>query len=524
MNLAYALLISVVKAILITENYGYGYWMISRPIFGGPLLGLIMGDLQTGLIVGASVELMFMGVLPIGGSVPPNAQMAGLLGTFFAISSGGNAEVGIALAFPVGVLAQFLIMLAWNFNILLVNKADKYIEKGETKKIERTHLLGILIFFIVLFIPTFLAVYFGSDYVTKVVSMLPEKIMQGLKAAAGILPAVGMAMLLRMMNFKSYWSFFLIGFVLSVFLGMNVLSVSLLAIGIVFGTIALSKEKRIIFDDNNLEEKENYLLDNKIIRKTTIRTLFNMTTINYERYMALGFEYAMIPSLKKLYENDEEEYKKALKRHNEFYNCHPYTSNIVVGVMMALEEQRSLGKEISDNTIIATKSALMGPLSGIGDSIFKGVFMTTFAAIGAGLAIEGNPLGPIVFIVPNVLLNLFSRYCFVKYGYKFGVELVSKIRESNVLDKFVEMATIVGMMVVGAMVTSFVKINLVGKWNIAGKDIILQEIVDKILPGFIPLCLTLIFLKILSKENKSSYGLILICFAIGIIGTYIGVL
>lgn len=70
MTLIAALLLSVLVALLITENYGYGYWMISRPIFAGPLIGLILGDLQTGLIVGASVELMFMGVLPIGGSVP----------------------------------------------------------------------------------------------------------------------------------------------------------------------------------------------------------------------------------------------------------------------------------------------------------------------------------------------------------------------------------------------------------------------------------------------------------------------
>lgn len=96
MSLMTSILLSIFVAALITENYGYGYWMISRPIFAGPLIGLIMGDLPTGLIVGASVELMFMGVLPIGGSVPPNAQIAGIIGTIYAIEAHSTA-LGISL-------------------------------------------------------------------------------------------------------------------------------------------------------------------------------------------------------------------------------------------------------------------------------------------------------------------------------------------------------------------------------------------------------------------------------------------
>ncbi|MEG2329176.1 PTS mannose/fructose/sorbose/N-acetylgalactosamine transporter subunit IIC, partial [Anaerorhabdus sp.] len=165
MNIITTLLLSVFIALVITENYGYGYWMISRPIFAGPVIGLIMGDLPTGLIVGGSVELMYMGVLPIGGSVPPNAQIAGMLSTVFAITNGGNPEIGIALALPIGLLAQLLIMFAWNINIYLMHRADKYIEEGNIKKVEMTHLLGLPIFFTVFFIPTFLAIYFGSDFV-----------------------------------------------------------------------------------------------------------------------------------------------------------------------------------------------------------------------------------------------------------------------------------------------------------------------------------------------------------------------
>ena len=151
MSLGNALLLAIFSALLITENYGYGYFMISRPIFAGPLIGLIMGDFVTGLTVGASVELMFMGVLPIGGSIPPNAQIAGIISTIYAIQS-GSVELGITLALPIGILAQFLIMIAWNINIYISHMADKEIELGNTKKIEKLHLTGILVFFVIFFI------------------------------------------------------------------------------------------------------------------------------------------------------------------------------------------------------------------------------------------------------------------------------------------------------------------------------------------------------------------------------------
>ena len=523
-----ALFLSAFIALLMAENYGYGYWMISRPIFGGPLLGLIMGDLQTGLIVGASVELMFMGVLPIGGSVPPNAQIAGLIGTFFAISSGGNPEVGIALALPIGTLAQFLIMLAWNFNIILIHRADRAIKDLNTGKMELLHLSGLLVFFIVMFIPTFLAIYFGSGFVNNIVEAMPDWVMNGLEAAAGILPAVGMAMLLRMMDFRKYWSFFLIGFVFAVYLELDVLSVALLAFGIVMSISVISKNNNSNqledtgFESDESEEIET-ILTKKDLKRTFLRSFFSMTSINYERYTSLGFCYAMLPSLKKLYKN-EDELKEALDRHNEFFNCHPYTSNVVLGVSLALEEQRSQGKPITQETIVSTKAALMGPLSGIGDSVFKATFMTVFAAIGAGLALDGNILGPIVFIIPNVLLNVFSRYYFVTYGYKFGVNLIKKMKESDVLSKFVQGATIVGLMVIGAMIFNFVKINMDGEWNFGGKDIVLQELLDSILPGLLPLTFTLLFLLALIKNKKAIYWLILSCFAIGLVGSFFGIL
>jgi PTS system mannose-specific IID component len=247
-----------------------------------------------------------------------------------------------------------------------------------------------------------------------------------------------------------------------------------------------------------------------------------MTSINYERYGSLGFCYAILPALKKLYPNNQD-LKESVVRHNEFFNCHPYTSNAIIGVTLALEEQRAQGNPITSDTISSTKAALMGPLSGIGDSVFKATFMTIFAAIGAGLALDGNSLGPIIFIVPNVLLNIFSRYYGIVYGYQFGVSLILKMKDSDVLNKFVQGATIVGLMVTGSMVVNFVKVAVAAKWNFGGKEINLQELLDSILPGLLPLLLTLGFLWALLKYQKAIYWLILLCFMVGLAGKFLGV-
>lgn len=519
-----ALILSLFIALLITENYGYGYWMISRPIFAGPLIGLLMGDLTTGLIVGGTVELMYMGILPVGGSVPPNAQIAGILSTVFAVYNGGNPEVGIALALPIGLLAQLLIMFAWNVNILLMHVADKYIEEGNVKKVELTHLAGLAVFFITFFIPTYLAIHFGSDFVNNVVDSMPALLTDGLKVASGILPAVGMAMLLKMMNLKKYWPFFLAGFVGAVYLGMDVLGVALIGFAIAASLILMRKEEKADdFDDEEEEVLEacGSLLTKKELKATFRRSFFSMTTINYERYCSLGFCYAMIPALKKLYP-DQEAFIEALKRHNEFFNCHPYTGNAVLGVTLALEEQRAMGKPITAEAISSAKAALMGPLSGIGDSIFKASFMTTFAAIAAGLALDGNAISPIVFIVPNVALNLISRWYFITYGHKLGTQLVSKMRSSNLIERFVEGATVVGMMVVAAMTVGFVKLNVAYVWTFGEKEIIVQDLLNSIFPSLLPLLLVFGFYKILNKNSKGMYICVIASFVLGIVGKAIG--
>ncbi len=524
MELLSAFLIAVVMGLLLSENLGYGHIQISRPVFAGPIIGLLMGDLETGLIVGGTVEMMFMGVFPVGGSVPPNAQFAGMMSTVLAITSGGNPEVGIALAYPIGVFAQFILLLDYNVNLLIIHRADRQIMSGKSSAVNQNLLLCLLCMFICWTLSSFLGVYFGSTWVEALYERFPEWLREGLSVAGGIMPAMGMAMLLKMMDFRRFWSFLMIGYVLTAYLNLNILSIAILSTGVAVAIYTLgSREESEQGENVQASAFANRILDKKDFSSLNRRSMLVGACLNYERYLGLGFSYAMYPVLKKLYKG--EELNKAVLRHTEFYNTHPWMHNLILGVTAALEEQRALGQPISEDAISATKAGLMGPTAGFGDSFFKGVVVTITGAFAAGLAIEGNPIAPIVFIVPNLIVCFVMRFYGTKLGYEYGTKLIVKMRKTNIIQKFVDGSTIVGMMVTAGLVTNYVKLNLTTVFNLSGKELILDDLINSVLPKALPYAIVFIYYWILKKNPKYGIYITLICsFVLGIAGVYFNIL
>jgi PTS system mannose-specific IID component len=270
MSLTTSIIIALVMALLLTENLGYGHIQISRPVFAGPIIGLLMGDLQTGLIVGGTVELMFMGVFPVGGSVPPNAQFAGMMATVLAIASGGNAEVGIALAFPIGVFAQFILLLDYNINLFIVHRADKKIMAGNVDAVKSHQMLCLICMFSCWAFSSFLGAYLGSTWVDGLYKALPQFIRVGLGVAGGIMPAMGMAMLLKMMNLKKFWCFLAIGYVLTAYLGMNIISIALLSVGVAVAIYTLGKKEESEDTYEEIHEDDS----KRILTKQDLKTIY----------------------------------------------------------------------------------------------------------------------------------------------------------------------------------------------------------------------------------------------------------
>lgn len=243
---------------------------------------------------------------------------------------------------------------------------------------------------------------------------------------------------------------------------------------------------------------------------------------NYERQMNVGFCYSMIPAINKIYETQEDRIG-AYQRHLEFFNITPWISTFPLGISIALEEENATVEEFDTSTINNIKIALMGPLSGIGDSFFWGTLRVIATGIGTSLAMNGNVLGPILFLLVFNIPALLARYYGLKWGYSIGSNFIDKVMNSGLMDRLTYGASVIGLAVVGAMTASMVSLNIPVILG-GGEDAqTVSDLFNAIVPGILPLLFTLFMLYLVKKEVKSHWILLMIA-AIGILGAYTGIL
>lgn len=302
--------------------------------------------------------------------------------------------------------------------------------------------------------------------------------------------------------------------------------------------------------------EEKVTLSKKERLSVALRSTFLQGSWNYERMQNGGWAFSIIPAIKKLYKTDEER-AEALKRHLEFFNTHPYVASPVIGVTLALEEERANGAEVDDAAIQGVKVGMMGPLAGVGDPVFWFTVRPILGALGASLAMTGNILGPILFFV---LWNVI-RWGFMWYTQEFGYKAGAKITEDlsgGLLQKVTKGASILGMFILGSLVQRWVSISfqpVVSKVSLSDgayidwsklpegakgiqqafeqyasglsltptKITTLQNNLDSLIPGLVPLLLTL-FCMWLLKKNVSPIIIIIALFLVGIGGHVIGLL
>lgn len=276
---------------------------------------------------------------------------------------------------------------------------------------------------------------------------------------------------------------------------------------------------------NNLNQKK---LTSGDVRAVFIRSNIFQGSWNFERMQALGFCFSMVPVIRRLYPENNDDRKQAIKRHLEFFNTHPYVAAPVLGVTMAMEEQRANSAEIDDAAINSLKVGLMGPLAGVGDPIFWGTMRPMFAALGAGIAMNGNLLGPLLFFILFNLVRLATRYYGIVYGYRKGVNIVNYM-SGDLLQKLTEGASILGLFVMGALVNKWthVNINFVVSRFTNNEDqttvTTVQSILDQLMPGLVPLLLTFACMWLLRRKINALW-IIIFFFIIGIFGYWGGLL
>ena len=279
---------------------------------------------------------------------------------------------------------------------------------------------------------------------------------------------------------------------------------------------------------------------------------------NYERMQNGGWCYSIIPAIKKLYKTEEDR-AAALKRHLEFYNTHPYVSAPVMGVTLALEEERANGMPVDDQTVQGVKVGMMGPLAGVGDPVFWFTVRPILGALGASLALSGSIVGPLLFFVVWNLVRIAFLWYTQEFGYKVGTS-IAKDMSGGLLGKVTEGASILGMFIIGALVQRWVSISFtpvvsqvtqsegayinwdklpkgtagikeaLSQYNSLGanglnqvKVTTLQQNLDQLIPGLAALLLTLLCCYLL-KKKVSPIVIIIALFIVGIVARVIGIM
>lgn len=260
------------------------------------------------------------------------------------------------------------------------------------------------------------------------------------------------------------------------------------------------------------------VLTKKDFRKCGWRWLLGSSTFNYGTQMATTVVFSEMKALRKIYPNDED-YKKSLKNAFKYFNATPPIAPLVLGATLAMEEKE--GVEALD-AVTELKVSLMGPISGIGDTIYWTLIPTVFGSIAAYMGMKGNPIGLLIYILANIFLFV-TKFWFWDYGYRMGTKMISTL--SGKLASFTEAASVLGLTVVGALIPTVISFTTSLTFTFNEISMSLQEdILDAIFPCLLPAVLTFVIYKLIKKKvglTKIILGIIvfsLVAAALGIVG------
>lgn len=246
--------------------------------------------------------------------------------------------------------------------------------------------------------------------------------------------------------------------------------------------------------------------------------LHGQSAWNYENMQGLGYCNTVYPALKEIYKGDDESFKAALQNHMKFFNCGFYTATLIIGSTLAMEEQEKI--ECSD-TVTSIKTGLMGPLAGIHDTFFQVTINTIFGAIAAYMALEGNPIGIALYVAAKVAEIFISRKILFM-AYDEGTKLVASL--GNKLKNITAAANVLGMTVIGALIPSTVKGNVILTFTQGDITMNVQELLNDVMPNLIPLLIVLGVYKIITMKNMTTVKTTLIIVVVGVVLGMLGIM
>lgn len=256
-------------------------------------------------------------------------------------------------------------------------------------------------------------------------------------------------------------------------------------------------------------------LDKKTLNKMVWRSLNLQGSFNYERMQAGGWLYGILPGLEKIHGDNEEDLKTSMQHNLEFFNTHPFLVTFVMGIVLSLEQQKA-----DIPTIRAVRVAAMGPLGGIGDAIFWFTLVPITAGITSNMAINGSLAGPILFLLIFNVVQFGIRFWLMNWSYKLGSKAIELLTANA--KEFTRAASLLGVFVVGALTSNYGGTTVKLQFENGESPIIIQNILDGILPKLIPLTITLGLFFLIKKKGWTPVACIGLLLVVGLLGALIG--
>jgi PTS system mannose-specific IID component len=255
-------------------------------------------------------------------------------------------------------------------------------------------------------------------------------------------------------------------------------------------------------------------LTKKDVRSVFVRTWLGLQLgWNYEKMQGLGYAYAVMPALKRLYKNDKDKMKQALGLEMGFFNTTPQMAHLIVGADIALQDQLGMNDD-SEKAIAGLKTGLMGPFAGVGDTVFVAIYNAIIFSITAYLCMSGQWIGLLIPPIGCCAIT-WVRWKLFGMGIAQGQRLATTFADSMSL--FTEGASILGLTVVGGMIPSVIAYNVDLTYKVGKVTMSVQAMLDKIMPGLIPLAIAMVSYWLLGRKHMNSTRLIFVLIAVGMV-------
>lgn len=519
--------------------YTWGAFLFNTVIGNAVIVGAVMGDMKTAMIIGASLQLIYLGVISAGGNQPSDPCLASYIAIPFAMVSGLDTTAAVALAVPLGLLGPQITNLLYLAAGFFAQKGDKFIEKGDAKGMTRWAVIYVGIIRCLVFgIPVAIGLYFGAGALEGVLDNIPQFLTNGLSAIGSCLPAVGFAIIASLISKPKYMPFFFAGFFLIQYTHIGTIPLLLLGLFVTFLYLTFTKNDYLKNADDDFEDDEDEedvavtagarMLTKKDILKSWL--LYWVTAEvghSFERMQAPMFCTAMNPALKKFYKDDKEHYIEALKRHMTFFNSEAHWGGgPILGLSLAMEEKKSQNYDaIPGEVILDIKTGLMGPLAGLGDTISWSTLMYLFIGLFLPLAQSGNPIGGIAPIVLLTIYGFTVGYFLTEKCYTYGYSFAENMLKSGLINMIIVGASILGLFMMGGLASTYVTVTTPLAFVTENYSTTLQGILDSIVPGLLPLAVVCSVWGYLAKVKRNYFmatiGLTVVALVLGCIGVLI---